>query len=135
MSFLLIATLAAGALQARGQQVAGAQQKIEFEKAAEQEKLSAEAQELERRQKLNKALSANIVGLATSGISGEGTPASIALENAEQASASEGLEGLSSRLKQAQLKRQGSNAYAQGNMAAASTLLQTGTKYQNLRKV
>ena len=76
MSWIIVAvTVAGGLASAQNQRNAGAQQKIEFEKAAEQEKLSAEAQELERRQKLNKALSANIVGLATSGISGEGTPA------------------------------------------------------------
>lgn len=134
MSFLLFATLAAGALQARGQQVAGEQQEIEFEQEAEEEKLSAEAEELERRQKLNKALAANAVSMATSGISGEGTPESISLENARQVSTSEGMIGLSNRLKQAQLKRQGSNAASIGKIQAASTLLKSGTNAASLMK-
>ena len=134
MSWLIVATAVVGAYSAQTQYIAGKQQQIEIEQQADEEKLSAEAQELERRQKLNKALSANIVGVSTGGTTGEGTPASIALENAKQASISEGLEGLSSRLKQSQLKRQGDNAYSQGKMAAASTLLQTGARAKSLMK-
>ena len=119
------AIIATGAVSARGQYVAGKQQEIAYEQQAEEEKLSAQAQEAARRQQLNKALSANIVGLATSGMSGEGTPQSLSIESAKQASISEGLEGLSSRLKQAQLKRQGKNAASMGGIQAASTLLNT----------
>ena len=101
----------------------GEQQKIDLDKQAEEEKLSAESRELGRRQKLNDVLAANIVGVSTSGMSGEGTPESIALANARQASASEGLESLTTRLKQDQLKRQGKDAVRSGRLAATSTLL------------
>ncbi len=101
----------------------GEQQKIDLDKQAEEEKLSAEVRELGRRQKLNDVLAANIVGVSTSGMSGEGTPESIALANARQASASEGLESLTTRLKQDQLKRQGKDAVRSGRLAATSTLL------------
>jgi len=121
-----------GIATARGQYVAGKTQQIELDKQAEQEELAADARELTRRQQLNKVLSANIVSLADSGMSGEGTPASIALESAEQASASEGIEGLSDRLKTAQLRRQGKNARATGGLQAASTLLNTGVKASRL---
>jgi hypothetical protein len=42
-----------------------------------------------------------------SGITGEGTPASIALESAKQIGSSEGMINLSEKLKRAQLRRQG----------------------------
>lgn len=120
------------AVAARGQYVAGKAQEIELEQQAEQEETAAESRELARRQQLNKVLAANVVGLAASGISGEGTPSSIALEGAKQASISEGLEGLSSRLKQAQLRRQGATAKQVGTLQAASTLLNTSTKAAQL---
>jgi hypothetical protein len=127
-TWLILSTI----VSAKMQHTAGATQKIEFEKQAEQEELAAEGRELTRRQRLNKVLSANIVSLSDSGMSGEGTPASIALESAKQASASEGLEGLSDRLKQAQLRRQGVNAKSTGTIQAASTLLTGGEKAARL---
>ena len=53
----------------------------------------------------------------------EGTPASIALESAKNIGMSEGLIGMSDRLLQAQLKRQGKNAKSAANLQAGSTLL------------
>ena len=61
-----------------------------------------------------------------SGISGEGTPASIALASAERASLSEATIGLSEKLKQAQLRRQAKSAKQAGYLAAGSTLLKAG---------
>jgi len=61
-----------------------------------------------------------------SGISGEGTPASIALASAKKAGLSEATISLSDKLKQAQLRRQGKAAKQAGYMAATSTLLKTG---------
>ena len=63
-----------------------------------------------------------------SGISGEGTPASIALASAERASLSESTIGLSEKLKQAQLRRQASSAKQAGYAQAASTLLKGGSQ-------
>ena len=85
MTWVIVATVVAGAVSANAQRNAGKAQEIEYEKQAEQEKLSAEGRELTRRQQLNKVLSANIVSLADSGMSGEGTPESISLESAKQA--------------------------------------------------
>lgn len=131
MSWVVTAVVA-GAVTARAQYVAGKAQEIELEVAAEEERVSAESRELRRRQELNKVLAMNAVSLADSGMAGEGTPASIALESAKQISASEGVESLSTRLKQAQLRRQGKNAASAGKMAAASTLLNAGVKAASL---
>lgn len=132
MSLSLFVLIASTVLTVKGQIDTKKAKEIEFEQQAEQEKISAEGRELQRRQKLNKVLAANIVGVSTSGISGEGTPASIALESAKQASLSEGIEGLSTRLKQAQLKRQGKNVRVAGNIQAASTLLKGGFEASKL---
>ena len=58
-----------------------------------------------------------------SGISGEGTPASISLASAKKASLSEATIGLSEKLKQAQLRRQAGYARQAGYLQAGSTLL------------
>lgn len=106
-----------------GQIQAGKAQESAMKAQAEQERLAAESRELERQQKLNAALAANAVGLGVSGIKAEGTPASIALESAENISLSEGMIGLSDRLAQAQLRRQGAAARTASQYAAAGTLL------------
>ena len=85
--------------------------------------MAAESRELERQQKLNASLAANAVGLGVSGIKAAGTPASIALESAENISLSEGMTKLSDRLQQSQLRRQGKNARQASQYAAAGTLL------------
>jgi hypothetical protein len=94
--------------------------------------MAAQSRELQRREELNRALAANVVGQAMSGISGEGTPASIALASAERASLSEATIGLSEKLKQAQLRRQASSAKQTGYLAATSTLLKTGAQAAQL---
>ena len=109
---------------AYGQIEAGKAQESALKAQAEQERVAAESRELERQQRLNAALAANAVGMGVSGIKAEGTPASIALESAENVSLSEGMTKLSDRLAQAQLIRQGANARSGANMAAAGTLLQ-----------
>jgi hypothetical protein len=114
------------AVSARGQYVAGKTQEIELKRQAEEERMAAQSRELQRREELNRALAANVVGQAMSGISGEGTPASIALASAERASLSEATMDLSERLKQAALKRQAKSAKQAGYLAATSTLLQAG---------
>ena len=131
MSWVITAiavTATAGAVSARGQYVAGKTQEIELKRQAEEERMAAQSRELQRREELNRALASNVVGQAMSGISGEGTPASIALASAERASLSEGTIGLSEKLKQAQLRRQASSAKQAGYLAATSTLLKTGVQ-------
>ena len=118
-------TAVSGGVSARSQYVAGKTQEIELNRQAEEERISAQSRELQRREQLNKALAANVVGQAMSGISGEGTPASIALASAKKAGLSEATISLSDKLKQAQLRRQGRSAKQAGYLQATSTLLQT----------
>jgi hypothetical protein len=124
MSFVVVAAvMVAGAASAYGQVEAGKAQQEELERQAEEEKIAAQGQELQRREQLNAQLAANNAALAASGIATEGTPASVALESAKAISASEGMIGLSERLKQGQLRRQGKMARSTANIGATSTLL------------
>ena len=120
------------ALSARGQYVTGKTQEIELNRQAEEERIAAQSRELQRREELNRALAANVVGQSMSGISGEGTPASIALESAKKAGLSESTIGLSSTLKKAQLRRQGKSARQAAGLQSASTLLSGATKVAQL---
>lgn len=135
MSWVITAiavTATAGAVSARGQYVAGKTQEIELNRQAEEERLAAQGRELQRREQLNKALAANVVGQAMSGISGEGTPASLALASAKKAGLSEATISLSDKLKQAALRRQAKSAKKAGYLQATSTLLQTGAQVASL---
>ena len=125
-------TATAGAVSARTSYVAGKTQEIELKRAAEEERLGAQSRELQRREELNRALASNVVGQSMSGISGEGTPASIALASAKKASLSESTIGLSEKLKQAQLRRQGRSARQAGYLASTSTLLKGVTQLATL---
>ena len=124
IALAMATTATATVVGARGQYIAGRIQEDELKRQAEQEKLAAQSRELQRRQELNRALAANVVGFGQMGIAGEGTPASIALAGAEQAGISEGALSLTEKLRQAQLARQGSAAGRLGGYQAASTLLQ-----------
>ena len=130
--FAILATAATAAVGARAQYVAGKTQEIELKRQAEEERISAQSRELQRREELNRALAANVVGQAMSGIAGEGTPASIALASAERAGLSEATIDLSERLKQAALKRQAKSAKQAGYLASASTLLKGATQLMQL---
>ena len=127
--WVVVAAIAAStALSAYGQVQTGKAQQQEFERQAEEEKIAAEGRELQRKQELNKVLAANAVSASMSGMTGEGTPASIALESAKQIGASEGMINLSEKLKRAQLRRQGANARSTANIQATSTLLSGASK-------
>tara|TARA_R110000787_G_C13181434_1_gene421905 strand:+ start:68 stop:481 length:414 start_codon:yes stop_codon:yes gene_type:complete len=126
MTFILAATIASVAattVTVYGQIEAGKAADEAAKIKAENERVAAESRELERQQELNAALAANAVGMGVSGIKAEGTPASIALESAENVSLSEGMTKLSDRLAQAQIRRQGANAKSASQFAAAGTLL------------
>lgn len=133
MIFTILAAVGAG-ISAYGQIEAGKAQQEELERQAEEEKIAAQGRELQRREQLNAQLAANNAALAASGIATEGTPSSIALESAKAISASEGMIGLSERLKQGQLRRQGKMARSTANLNAASTLLEGGLQtYQTYK--
>ena len=126
MSWVIVAvtTLAVGTgTSVYGQIQSGKAQQESLERQAEEEKIAAENRELQRKQELNRVLAANNVSASMSGITGEGTPASIALESAKQIGASEGMINLSDKLKRAQLRRQGAMARSTANVNATSTLL------------
>ncbi len=123
-----ILALLSGAVGAYGQVQAGKAQKVALKEQAKQEEVAAESQELQRRQELNKALAANAAALSTAGISGEGTPASLALASAKQVGLSEATFDVSEKLRQAALKRQAKQATQTAGLAAASTLLKTGVQ-------
>jgi hypothetical protein len=133
MNPFVILALLSGAVGAYGQVQAGKAQKTQLREQAKQEELAAESQELARRQELNRALEANVAALSTAGISGEGTPASLALESARQAGLSEMTIDLSEKLRQASLERQAKAATQIAGITAASTLLQSGVQAAQLR--
>jgi hypothetical protein len=125
MAFPIIAALIFGstAVQVYSQLEAGKDQEAALKTQAEEERVAAESRELERQQKLNKALAANAVGMGMSGIKTEGTPSSISLQSSKNVGLSEGRINLSDRLAQAQLRRQASTAASAAKIGAASTLL------------
>jgi hypothetical protein len=123
MSWVITAIVASTAVSTYGQIESGKAQQDALEEQAQQEKIAAEGRELQRRQELNKVLASNVVGASMSGMTGEGTPASIALESAKQIGTSEGMIGLSEKLQRAQLRRQGALARSTANIQATSTLL------------
>ena len=125
MTFAIVASLIAAstAVSVYGQVQSGKAQQESLERQAEEEKIAAEGRELQRKQELNRVLAANAVSASMSGITGEGTPASISLESAKQIGSSEGMINLSEKLKRAQLRRQGAMARSAANIQATSTLL------------
>jgi hypothetical protein len=124
-AILIAAVIGSGVTSAAATKRAGYEQEEQLRQQAEQERIAAEARELQRREELNRVLAARQMALASSGIAGEGTPQSIALSAAKKIGMGEGLESLTSELKQAQLKRAGRNARVSGNIQAGSTLLNT----------
>ena len=124
MSYIVVAVVAVStAVQTYGAIEAGKAQQDELNRQAEEQKLAAEIEETKRRQELNKALAANNLSMSMDGLSGSGTPASIALKNAENIGFSEGVANLSASLAQSQLRRQARNARFAGNMQGVSTLM------------
>ena len=126
MSWLVTAVVVTGVatgVSAYGQYQAGKAQEIELKRQAEQEKLAAQGQELQRRQELNKVLAANALAFATGGVTG-GTPESLSLESSKQIGTSEAAESLSARLRESTLKRQAKSAARLGGLQSSSTLLQ-----------
>ena len=93
------------------------------ERRAEEERIAAQAEELKRREELNRVLASNILSQATSGIAAEGTPASLALEQAKTIGESEGVLALSQRLRERNLLMEGRTARAMANLQAAGSLM------------
>ena len=120
--FAILAGLGAG-VSAYGQIQAGKAQKVAPKEQAKQEELAAESQELARRQELNRALAANVAALSTAGITGEGTPASLALESEKQAGLSEMTIDLSERLRRSALERRARQEAGAMGLGAAGSLL------------
>lgn len=135
MSWVITAialTAAGAATSAYGQVQAGKAQEDQMKQQAEQERIAAESRELQRREELNRALASNVVAQSMSGISGEGTPASLAIENAKKVGLSEATIDLSEKLRQSALIRAGKTAKQTAYIGAASTLLSGGAKAAQL---
>lgn len=129
MSFAITAialTIGTTAVSAYGQQQAGKAQEIAYKEQAKQEEFAAEAEELARRQELNKALAQNAVAQSLSNISAEGTPQSLAINTAEIAGLSEATIDVSNRMRRAALQRAGRNARRAADIGTAATLLKGG---------
>jgi hypothetical protein len=119
-----VALSAAGTLTSvYGQVQAGKAQEEQMKQQAEQERLAAESRELQRREELNRALASNIAAQSVAGISGEGTPASLAIESAKKAGLSEATIDLSEKLRQSALIRAGKTAKQTAYIGAAGSLL------------
>ncbi len=93
------------------------------ERRAEEERIAAQAEELKRREELNRVLASNILSQATSGIAAEGTPASLALKQAKTIGESEGVLALSQRLRERNLLMEGRTARSMANLQAAGSLM------------
>lgn len=119
-----VATIAGTAATVYGQVESGKAQEEQAEIRARQEKMAAEARELQRRQELNKVLAANAVSMAAGGVSGV-TPESVALQTSKDIGASEQVISVSEKLKRAQIKRQGALDRGTANIQATSTLLKS----------
>ena len=134
MSFVVIGTVIAVStvVQTYSSIEAGKAQQDELNRQAEEQKLAAEIEETKRRQELNKALAANNLSMSMDGLSGQGTPESIALKNSENIGFSEGVANLSASLAQSQLRRQARSARFTGNMQGVSTLMKGATQIAQL---
>jgi len=124
MSFIVTASLIAvsTAVNVYGMQEGAKAEQESMKRRAEEEKIAAQARALERQQELGRVLAANNASMAADGQSGEGTPASIALTSAKNIGSSEQTLALSSRLRQAQMRRQGSLARTNANLSSLSTV-------------
>tara|TARA_R110001632_G_scaffold41416_1_gene104013 strand:+ start:326 stop:805 length:480 start_codon:yes stop_codon:yes gene_type:complete len=125
MAFVIVAAQVAVAVgvvtSIYGQVQAGKSEQQELERAAEEEKIAAQTAELKRKQELNAIQADNIRQQAMAGTTGEGGEASLALTSAKQIGSSEAVLGLTTRLKQAQKKRQGKAANRAGKLGALSS--------------
>lgn len=124
--WLAFAALAGGTtlFTAKTQKNSGKQQQMNIQRQAQVEKIQADQQEVNRRERLNQILAASAVSSAA-GIATESQ--AVALNNARNVSSSEASEDLSDRMRQDLLKREGRAARSAGNLNAASTLLTGAT--------
>ena len=116
------ATLASGAVGAYGSVQQGKAQADVLKEQARQEKIQAEADELLRREELNRQLAAMVAAASTAGYTG-GTPESIGLYSAPQAGKSERSLSLKSRLSIADKERQAKAAKSAGTASAVTGVL------------
>jgi hypothetical protein len=96
-------------------------QESAFKRQADEEESASRERELARKEKVNHILAAQIVGLSASGITGEGSPTTIATESVRQESL-EGLADVATRSgRKRNLTNQASAARSLGNINAIST--------------
>ena len=126
MTFQIIAAalaLTGQAVQTFATVEAGKAAEEAAERRAEEERIAAEAEELKRREELNRVLASNILSQATSGIAAEGTPSSIALDQAKKIGESESIISLSNRLRRQNLLLAGKTEKKASYIQAGASLL------------
>ena len=126
MSFQIIAAalaLTGQAIQTFATVEAGKAAEEAAERRAEEERIAAQAEELKRREELNRVLASNILSQATSGVAAEGTPSSIALDQAKKIGESESIISLSNRLRRQNLLLAGKTEKKASYIKAGSSLL------------
>jgi hypothetical protein len=132
ITLLAVGTAVVAGVGAYGSYQAGKAQQYEYKRQAEQEKLSAQDREIERRNRLLQALGQRTVGAAAFGATLEGTPAALINRDAREYS----LESLSSQASSASqiagLKAAGSNAKRAGTIQAIGNLIQAGVSLGNI---
>ena len=126
MSFGIIAAalaLTGQAIQTFATVEAGKAAEEAAERRAEEERIAAQAEELKRREELNRVLASNILSQATSGVAAEGTPSSIALDQAKKIGESESIISLSNRLRRQNLLLAGKTQKKASYIQAGASLL------------
>ena len=128
VTLFFIVTAAATGVEAYSSYQAGKAQQYQYEAEAEQAKSSARDQEIERRQRLLKALASRQVEAAAGGTTLAGTPLALINEDYRQSELDkQNLEG-STAARVSTLKAAASNARSIGTLNAVGSLLQGGAQ-------
>ena len=126
--FALISMAVAGGASAVQQRKAGKAQQIQLNEQAKQEEIAARDAELERRERANQVLAAQIAGLGGANIGAEGSPTQIAVIEGQTRGIEELGAATTLERRQRSLREQGKSARRLGNLRTATTILQTGAQ-------
>jgi uncharacterized membrane protein YebE (DUF533 family) len=130
---LFVFAAASSAVAAYGSYQSGKAQQYEYQRQAEQEKLSARDREIERRNRLLKALSQRTVAAASSGAALEGTPSALINRDFREYSLESLSAQASSASTQAGLRAAGTNAKRIGTINAVSNIIDFASSVTQIR--
>lgn len=132
VTLFFVVTAAATGVEAYSQYEAGKAQQYQYEAEAEQAKSGARDQEIERRQRLLKALASRQVATAAGGTTPAGTPMALINEDYRQAELDkQTLEGTTAA-RVSTLKTAARNARSLGTLNAVGSLLQGGAQLASI---